>query len=198
MIMTQRYPYEKIQKTMKDALLEYVKELNEDREKLLSLDDASYRNNIFNKMKNNDENIEKIFPDKMWAETLTQGNQTVVLLDEYLEGILKKIMDEFNFDHPEFLGVYKEWDENSETFQMANVYVEELITEEEWDKGVEEFKNLLKIYADKFGLSPLRAKLKMPPFDNVFDKVDWIKHELDETTIDDALEEAKPDVEVET
>jgi hypothetical protein len=174
---------------MSDSLLEYVKELNEDRSKLLSLDDVIYRSNILEKMRNKDENIKEMYADKLWAEKITKQGMTIILIDEYLEKMLRDIMDTFNEEN-DFIDMFKEWEGASEEFKMANVYAEELVTEEEWDEGVEKFNNLLKIYADKTGLSGLRAKLKMPPFDNVFDKIEWLEHEMDTTNIDEILKEA--------
>ena len=193
-----RYPYKTIRKIMAESLLEYVKELNVNRETLLTLDGAVYRNTILSKMMEKDENIETIYKDEVWARKVSQGLVGgIIYIDEYLDKMLKDVMFDFNDDHYDLIEVFRDWEEKTEDFKMATVYAEELISEDDYQKAEKEFKELLKEYAAENNLSPLRAKLTLPSFDNIFDKIGWLEHELDKKTIDDFIEEVKDEVDTE-
>ena len=185
-----RYAYKSIEASMREALTEYLTELKEKPELLDDLKEEVYRNTILSKMMKNDENIAKMYEDKPWMKIVEPAPGFLMEeVDEYLENMLKEIMTYINEERAdEFIEVFKLWEEKQENFKMAMVYAEELMTEDEYQSAMNEYKSKLKELADIRGLSTFQLKRQMPPFQNPLDAIDWIEDEMDNETIDDCLE----------
>lgn len=185
-----RYAYKSIEASMREALTEYLTELKEKPELLDDLKEEVYRNTILSKMMKNDENIAKMYEDKSWMKIVEPAPGFLIdEVDEYLENMLKEIMTYINEERAdEFIEVFKLWEEKQENFKMAMVYAEELMTEDEYQSAMNEYKSKLKELADIRGLSTFQLKRQMPPFQNPLDAIDWIEDEMDNETIDDCLE----------
>ena len=185
-----RYAYKSIEASMREALTEYLTELKEKPELLDDLKEEVYRTTILSKMMKNDENIAKMYEDKSWMKIVEPASGFLIdEVDEYLENMLKEIMTYINEERAdEFIEVFKLWEEKQENFKMAMVYAEELMTEDEYQSAMNEYKSKLKELADIRGLSTFQLKRQMPPFQNPLDAIDWIEDEMDNETIDDCLE----------
>ena len=185
-----RYAYKSIEASMREALTEYLTELKEKPELLDDLKEEVYRTTILSKMMKNDENIAKMYEDKSWMKIVEPAPGFLIdEVDEYLENMLKEIMTYINEERAdEFIEVFKLWEEKQENFKMAMVYAEELMTEDEYQSAMNEYKSKLKELADIRGLSTFQLKRQMPPFQNPLDAIDWIEDEMDNETIDDCLE----------
>ena len=185
-----RYAYKSIEASMREALTEYLTELKEKPELLDDLKEEVYRNTILSKMMKNDQNIAKMYEDKSWMKIVEPAPGFLIdEVDEYLENMLKEIMTYINEERAdEFIEVFKLWEEKQENFKMAMVYAEELMTEDEYQSAMNEYKSKLKELADIRGLSTFQLKRQMPPFQNPLDAIDWIEDEMDNETIDDCLE----------
>jgi hypothetical protein len=195
MPIIERYPYKTIKKVMKDSLLEYLDTLNANRDILSDLTGSVYRNTVLTNMKEKDEHIKELF-DTPWADNIKDpimGTEITMIISSYLEDMLKDLMDDINENHAEFMDVFNDWEKRREGFNMALVYAEELITEDEYENAMAEYKALLKKMADKEGLTLFQMKRKMPPFDNPFDAITWLEHKMDVETIDDFIENPEED-----
>jgi hypothetical protein len=190
MSIIERYRYATIKKIMKESLLEYLEELKNNNDLLNELNCSSYRENIINKMKSKDENILKIYEKVIWSiEIVSQMGQHITMIkEEYLEDMLKVVMNDINMNHSEFIDVFSEWENRQEGFYMALVYAEELLTEEEYNNALAEYKKLLKEMAEREGISTFELKRKIPPFESPLDGVEWLKNQRDKEDIDDCLE----------
>ncbi len=186
----------KIERIFVDAIKEVVEKIQDDMKILDDFNVLLYRNQIQDIVMEKSEYLKKMFKGDIWAKFISTGNAIPVLfIDSRLENIFKRAMEYFNEENQHLMHVFKTWEEKHDNFKMASVYAEKYMGEEEYIGYEEKFKKLINDYAKKLGISKFRAKLEMPPFDNIIDKIEWLEKELDDVKTSDIVKDIKIDTE---
>lgn len=189
--MSSSYQVERI---FVDAIKEVVEQIANDMTRLDDMNEAKYRNMIQEIVMENDEYLKKMFDGVTWATYVDTGGPIPVLhIAKELEDLLKRAMIHFNDENQELIYVFKEWEEKHKNFIMASVYAEEYMSDEEYANYETRFKALLDRFAESLGLTKFRAKMQLPPFDSIIDKVEWLEEKLDGEKAEDIIKDVEID-----